>query len=142
MKKNYAYALILFLALFTQSLFAADIEGRWTTIDDKTGQKRSVIALFVRGNTLYGTIVDIYKMPGDTGICQKCPGGFKGKPIKGLRIMWGLKQNGPNSWSGGEILDPKSGKIYNVKIKQNGNRLEVRGFVGISLLGRTQTWVR
>jgi uncharacterized protein (DUF2147 family) len=144
MKKLNAILVFIFSVFFVQSVFAASgIEGRWTTIDDKTGKKRAVVQISVSGNTLSGTIIETYKQPGDTGICDNCPGAFKGKPVKGLRFVWGLQQQGnPNEWAGGKILDPRTGKIYNAKMTLKGNQLEVRGFLGVSLLGRTQTWVR
>lgn len=116
--------------------------GNWTTIDDQTGKKRSVVHLSVSGNTLNGTIVKVYPQPGDTGMCNNCPGAFKGKPVKGLTFLWGLKDEGNGTWSGGQVIDPKTGKIYKAKITVNGNKLNVRAYVGVSLLGRTQTWVR
>jgi uncharacterized protein (DUF2147 family) len=116
--------------------------GTWTTIDDKTGQKRAVVNLTVSGGTLNGTIVKVYPQAGDTGICDKCPGAFKGKPIAGIGFVWGLKDEGNGVWSGGSILDPKSGKVYKAKMTLSGNKLYVRGYVGVSVLGRTQTWVR
>jgi uncharacterized protein (DUF2147 family) len=116
--------------------------GTWTTIDDVTGKKRSVVSLVVSGNTLTGTIMKVYPQPGDTGMCNNCPGAFKGKPVKGLQFLWGLKDDGNGQWSGGHILDPKTGKVYKAKITLEGNKLNVRGYVGFSLLGRTQTWVK
>ncbi len=114
--------------------------GRWVTIDDKTGKKRAVVTISESGGQLSAVIDKVYPQPGDTGICEKCPGGFKGKKIQGLQFMWGLKSEGENEWSGGSILDPKSGKIYRAKVTVQGNKLLVRGYVGISLLGRTQVW--
>lgn len=116
--------------------------GTWTTIDDKTGQKRAVVNISVSGGTLNGSIVKVFPQPGDTGICSKCPGAFKDKKIQGLGIVWGLKDQGNGVWSGGSILDPKTGKIYKAKITVEGNKLYVRGYVGVSMLGRTQVWVR
>lgn len=116
--------------------------GNWTTIDDATGKKRAVVHISVSGGVLTGTIVKIYPQPGDKGTCEKCPDGFKNKPIQGLQILWGLKDEGKGQWSGGKILDPKNGKIYRAKITVDGNKLFVRGYVGVSLLGRTQTWVK
>lgn len=116
--------------------------GKWTTIDDKTGSKRAIVDLTIAGGTLSGVIETVYPAPGDTGICKKCPDGFKDKPIKGLRFVWGLKDKGDGVWDGGYILDPKSGKIYKAKMTIKGNKLYVRGYIGVSLLGRTQEWVR
>lgn len=142
MRLKQAIGMAIFL-LFAHTLLAADgISGRWTTIDEKTGKKRAVVELSVAGNTLSGTIIETYKEAGDTGICSKCPAPFKGKPVQGLRFVWGLKQKSATEWDGGKILDPKTGKIYSAKMTLQGNKLLVRGYMGISLLGRTQTWVR
>lgn len=126
------------------SLAVGSPAGQWTTIDDKTKSARSVVKISERNGQISGTILKVYKQAGDTGICKKCPGNFKNKPIKGLTFMWGLKKTGDRTWSGGQILDPKSGKIYRAKatLSKDGKTLKVRGYVGISLLGRTQTWRR
>ncbi len=116
--------------------------GTWTTIDDKTGKKRAVVRITQSDGKLYGTIEKVYKQPGDVGICSKCPGNFKNKKILGLTFLYGLSKQGKNVWGGGQILDPKTGKIYRAKITLRGNKLYVRGYMGISLLGRTQVWVR
>jgi len=116
--------------------------GTWTTIDEKTGAKRAMVSISVSGGTLNGTIVKVYPQAGDTGICSKCPGAFKGKKIQGLGFVWGLKDQGNGVWSGGSILDPKTGKVYKAKMTLQGNKLLVRGYIGVSVLGRTQTWVR
>ena len=116
--------------------------GKWVTIDDKTGAKRAIVTISESGGVLSGVINKIYPQPGDTGICDKCPGDFKGKKITGLRFLWGLKNEGANEWTGGSILDPKTGKVYRAKITAQGNKLLVRGYLGISLLGRTQVWHR
>lgn len=142
MKRLNTIILFIFSVLFMHTVFASGIEGQWTTVDDVTGKKRAVVNLSVSGDTLSGTIVEEFKQPGDTGICDDCPGNFKGKPIKGLRFVWGLHEVSPNEWEGGKILDPKNGKIYSAKMTLKGDKLEVRGFLGVSLLGRTQTWHR
>lgn len=133
---------VVAVCYFPAVMAAGSPAGSWTTIDDQTGTKRSVVNLSVSNGTLSGTIVKVYPQPGDTGICSKCPGAFKGKKIQGLRFVWGLKDKGNGEWEGGSILDPKTGKIYKVKMTLKGNKLDVRGYVGVSLLGRTQTWVR
>lgn len=116
--------------------------GRWLTVDDKTGQKRAIIELSVNNDTLSGTIIHVYPQPGDTGICLKCPGVLKDKPIQGLRMMWGLKDQGHDVWDHGEILEAKTGKIYHAKLRLKGNKLYVRGHIGLVMLGRTQVWTR
>lgn len=122
--------------------FAASVTGRWTTVDDKTGNKRAVIQLAESGEALTGTIVEVYPQEGDTGICFACPGDFKNKPIRGLQFLWGLKEKEEGKWEGGYILDPKTGKVYRAKLTLKGDKLFVRGFIGFSALGRTQVWMR
>lgn len=142
MRQWKAFLAFLFAVLFVPIALAQSLNGTWTTIDDKTGKKRALIRLNVSANTLSGTIVKIFPQPGDTGICSKCPGGFKNKPIQGLQFVWGLKDKGNGEWEGGHILDPKNGKIYRAKMTLKGNKLYVRGYLGFSMLGRTQVWVR
>jgi len=136
---------VIFMALCLWSVLACAKAptGMWTTYDDKTGKKRSQMKLSLDDNKiLTGRVVRVYPQHGDTGICKACPGEFKDKPIQGLQILWGLTEHETGSWTGGEILDPKSGRIYSVKLIQKGDKLYVRGFLGVSLLGRTQVWKR
>ncbi|MFA5960612.1 MAG: DUF2147 domain-containing protein [Tatlockia sp.] len=132
----------LMATLVVPAVLAQSAAGTWTTIDDKTGQKRAVIRVSESNGQLSGTIVKVYPQPGDTGICSKCPGAFKNKKITGLQILWGLADKGNGVWDGGQILDPKTGQVYRAKMTLQGNKLYVRGYVGISALGRTQVWVR
>jgi uncharacterized protein (DUF2147 family) len=120
-------------------------EGRWRTVDDATGQPKSIVRLWVENGQLIGQIDSIFPQPGKTTnpICDLCPEPFHNKPTKSIHFLWGLKQDG-EEWSGGEVLDPKNGKIYRCKLKVQGDNrsLVIRGFIGISLLGRSQTWER
>jgi uncharacterized protein (DUF2147 family) len=119
--------------------------GTWQQFDDRQGDLRSIIRIEAVDGELVGTIVKTFLRPGepDNPVCDRCPGEFKDKPIVGLRFLWGLKGQG-RAWDGGRVLDPDDGKIYRVKLRlsDDGQRLDVRGFIGISLLGRTQRWVR
>ncbi len=119
-------------------------EGLWTTVSDKTHKPRSVVRLYQHKGKLYGKIVRIYSEKGDKGVCLKCPEPFKNQKIIGLRFLWDLKLIARNQWGKGEILDPKSGRIYRCKmtLSADGKKLDVRGFLGISLFGRTQTWLK
>lgn len=121
--------------LFVPALYAASISGNWVT---KGG--RALVRLNGSGN---GSIVKVLrKKSTDTGKCGKCRGRLKNRPIAGLPIVTGMKKVGNNEWSGGRILDPENGKYYRCKMTLKGNKLYVRGYVGVSLLGRTQTWTR
>lgn len=133
---------LIFMACYTSVALAKPPVGEWTTIDDKTGKKRSEIYISINNNELSGKIIRVYTEKGDTGVCKACPGKFKNQPIQGLNFLWGLKEDKHGGWVDGEILDPKSGKIYRAKLIQRGDKLYVRGYVGLSLLGRTQIWVR
>jgi uncharacterized protein (DUF2147 family) len=119
--------------------------GHWTTIDDKTDKPKSVVEIYeAKDGSLAGRVTEILQSDrGPNPLCDKCSGDRKGKPVKGMVILWGIKQKG-EVWEGGQILDPASGKVYSVKVTpvENGKKLEVRGFMGFSLLGRTQTWNR
>jgi uncharacterized protein (DUF2147 family) len=119
--------------------------GTWTTIDDKTGKPKSVVEIYeTRNGSLAGRVEKVLQSDrGPNPVCDKCSGERKNKPVEGMVILWGIKQDG-DVWDGGKILDPASGKVYSVKVTpiEDGKKLEVRGFMGFSLLGRTQTWVR
>lgn len=143
MKQWKAFLVFLVAVLSTPLALAQSPAGIWNAIDDKTGKKRIVVRIDVSGKTLTGTIIKVYPQPGDTGICGKCPGNFKNKSVIGLQFMWGLKDKGNGVWDGGKILDPKNGKIYRSKLTlQGNNKIYVRGYIGFSVLGRTQVWVR
>ena len=119
--------------------------GVWRSIDDKTRQERSIIRITEENGELKGVVEKIFDQPGDdpAHLCKECKDERKDKPIIGMAILWGLKKD-DDAWAGGEILDPKNGKIYRCKITLSGDgkSLNVRGFIGISLIGRSQTWLR
>jgi uncharacterized protein (DUF2147 family) len=119
--------------------------GVWKSIDDKTRKERSIIRITDVNGEFKGVVEKIFDQPGDdpAHLCKECKDERKDKPIVGMTILWGLKKDG-DGWSGGEILDPKNGKIYRAKmsLSEDGRRLNVRGFIGVSLIGRTQTWWR
>ncbi|MDX2346742.1 MAG: DUF2147 domain-containing protein [Legionella sp.] len=142
MKKKQVFLWSVLAVFYVSSIMAKAPVGDWITIDDKTGKKRSEVHLSLNHDELSGKITRVYAETGDTGICKLCPGAFKNKPIKNLMFIWGLKEHKGGSWGGGEILDPKTGKIYHARMIQKGNKLYVRGYVGLPILGRTQIWER
>lgn len=144
-KGIFTWMALLYLPLVFANSSIPSVEGHWVSKDETTGQPRAVLHLKIDNEVLSGIVVKIYPQPGDTGICSNCPGEFKDKEILGLKIMWDLKQHSPGSWHGGNILDAKTGTIYRVKLmvkENNPNHLFVRGYVGFSLIGRTQVWER
>lgn len=143
--KKPAKLLALLLLALPLSAFAQTPVGTWTTVDDKTQKPKSVVEIYqAKDGSLAGRVTEILQSDrGPNPVCDKCSGDRKDKPVKGMVILWGIKQKG-EVWEGGQILDPASGKIYSVKVtpSTDGKKLEVRGFMGFSLLGRSQTWQR
>lgn len=130
--------------LIAQFAFAgSDIVGKWKTIDDETGKPRSIVSIEQENGEYVGHVEKIFYREGEAPdpICDKCHDEFKDKKVIGLKFLWGFKKN-DDKYEGGKILDPKNGKIYSCRIKvlEDGKVLDVRGFIGISLIGRSQKW--
>lgn len=139
--------LLLALPLTTSLAFAAESPaGRWQTIDDETGKPKSIVEIQQAADgSLSGKVAEILQSDhGPNPVCSECDGDRKNKPITGMTILWDLKPDGQNVWSGGTILDPAKGKTYRSKatLLKGGDKLEVRGYIGIEALGRSQTWIR
>lgn len=125
--------------------FAASPAGLWKTIDDKTGKEKSIVKISESGGVISGSIEKLLdpNVKKDA-VCGECPDDRKGKPIAGLNIMRGLRQSSDDAdvWEGGNILDPKNGKVYKARIKviEGGKKLELRGYLGPFY--RTQVWLK
>lgn len=150
MRKNWvsaAAALALLVSFGTVAAEAADqtAAGVWEQVNEKTGQAQSTITISKSGPAYVGTITSIYPQAGKPAdpVCSKCEGASKNRPIKGLQIINDMQQQG-NDYSGGTILDPESGSVYNatMQLSPDGKHLTVRGYVGIPTFGRSQTWNR
>jgi uncharacterized protein (DUF2147 family) len=134
--------IILICILLCQINFGQSILGKWKTIDDLNGKEKGVVEIFEFKGKIYGKIVEIFEHDKKHLKCEKCNGEDKNKPILGLTIIKGLLKNN-DVYEGGKIVDPKNGKSYHCKISLEGkDKLIVRGFIGISLFGRSQTWIR
>ncbi len=133
------------MSLVGAAASAADLSpvGYWKTIDDDGKTEKSIVQLFMKGDKLHGKILKLLHPDKPNPVCDKCDGAKKDKPIEGMEFLWGLEKD-DDEWSGGTILDPKNGKEYScyVEVIEAGKKLKVRGFMGISLLGRTQYWNR
>lgn len=128
-----------FVALFFATLSYAQIEGKWKTIDDETGQEKSIVEIFKKSDgKYYGKVTQLLIKPAKP-TCVDCKDDRKNKPILGMEVVRGLKKDG-NEFTGGTITDPKTGKTYKCTITRAGDKLNVRGYVGFSLIGRSQTW--
>ncbi|KAB0661030.1 DUF2147 domain-containing protein [Acinetobacter baumannii] len=138
---------ILFLTMISSFSFAQDITGLWQSIDDKTGAPKGIVEIRQEANGTYtGKVVKITPRTGyvPKEICVDCPAPYTNKPIIGLDVVTGLKHSEGLNYTSGRILDPNTGKIYSMKAKlsANGKRLHLRGYLGISALGRNQIWIR
>ncbi len=117
--------------------------GLWRTVDDKTGQPKGEVRIFSRDGSLFGQIERVFDSKDAASRCDECRDERRGQKIEGLLILRGMKLvNG--EYRGGDILDPDTGRVYQCRMKltDGGQKLAVRGFLGVSLLGRTQTWTR
>ncbi len=141
MKSLFAAALLL----PTLALAQTTPVGLWKTIDDDGKTAKSLVRISEQGGTLVGSIDKLLdpNAPADSK-CDKCTDDRKDKPVLGLQIIRGVKPDGDGVWGHGEILDPNNGKTYRTRLKpvDGGKKLEVRGYIGAPLFGRTQTWVR
>ena len=139
----------LVLSLASVTAFSATIEGFWHSIDDRTGEQLSIVEIRKGADGRYhGKIAYRYPVPGGAALinCTKCPPPYTNQPILGLEIFSGFKEDPDkrNAYVDGKVLEPKSGKIYKGKanLSADGKRLRLRGYMGVSALGRTVVWLR
>ncbi|RZJ65256.1 MAG: DUF2147 domain-containing protein [Flavobacterium sp.] len=116
--------------------------GKWKTIDDETGKAIAIVDIYENGGKVYGKVIDIFNAVDKKRVCVNCSGSDKNKPLLGLTVIKGLTKEG-SEYTNGKILDPKHGRLYKCYITLEGNdKLKVRGYIGVSLIGRTQYWYR
>ncbi len=143
MKKKLLAALLL--AGVGTAWAQATPAGLWKTIDDKTNAEKSLVRITDNGGVFSGKIEKILTDKPDAK-CTECTDERKGQPVQGMTILRGIKPDAAekSTWIGGDILDPNDGKIYKVllKLADGGKKLDVRGYIGMPMLGRTQTWLR
>lgn len=129
--------------LMAGAALAADpAVGRWKTIDDETGQAKSIVEISQNANgTLSGRIVELLNPSRPNPTCDKCKDDRKGQPITGMEIIRGMKPDG-DAYSGGTILKPDEGKVYKSKMEliEGGSKLEVSGCV--AFICKSQVWLR
>lgn len=133
------------LQIQAQEYKADDVLGKWNTIDDETGRKKSIVELYKEGDKLYGKVVKLFRLPDEDPdpVCDKCDEDDPryNKKVLGMVILEGLEWDG-EEWDDGTIMDPKNGKVYSCKLWLKDGELQVRGYIGFSLIGRSQTWIR
>ena len=117
--------------------------GVWKTIDDSSGEAKSYVTIFEENGKLSGKVTQILDPAKQDNICDQCKGDLKDQKVQGMTILWGMEKQG-SKYDDGKIVDPESGKVYsaNMKVLESGQKLEVRGYIGFSLIGRSQTWER
>ena len=138
-------AALLLSAVAGTALAQSTPAGLWKTIDDETKAEKSLVRITESGGVFTGKIDKILTDKQDAK-CVECTDERKDQPVLGMTILRNIKPDGDDkgTWVGGDILDPNNGKVYKVRIKtaDGGKKLEVRGYIGAPILGRTQTWLR
>ena len=135
----------LLLAATGAVMAQATPAGLWKTIDDDTKAEKSLVRVTEANGVYTGKVEKILTEKTDAK-CTECTDARKDQPVQGMVILRDIKldPDDKTQWIGGDILDPNNGKVYKVRIKSadGGKKLEVRGYIGAPLLGRTQTWTR
>ena len=143
MKKFIAASLLAFVAGAVMA--QATPAGLWKTIDDETKAEKSLVRITESDGVFTGKVEKILTAKTDAK-CTECTDARKDQPVQGMTILRGIKpvSGEAGSYEGGDILDPNNGKVYkvNLKLVDDGKKLDVRGYIGMPLLGRTQTWLR
>lgn len=120
--------------------------GLWKTIDDETKVEKSLVRVSDAGGVFSAVIEKLLDPAKADAKCDKCSDERKDKPVMGMTILRNVKHSSSDAelWDGGDILDPNNGKVYKVRLKpvDGGKKMEVRGYIGMPMLGRTQTWIR
>ncbi len=115
--------------------------GHWQVMNSD-GSPGGKVDTYLADGKLFGRVTEV--RPGRTpkDVCDKCSGEYKNQLILGMVIMRNFHPEG-DDWVDGSVVDPENGKEYKGKIWAMGkDSLKMRGYVGISLLGRTETWSR
>ncbi|RZJ70181.1 DUF2147 domain-containing protein [Flavobacterium sp.] len=140
MKNLLSLIALVFLTSFTSP--NASVVGKWKTIDDETGKAVSIVEIYESGGKVYGKVHEILNPANRNRVCSNCSGSDKNKPILGMVVIKGLVKDG-TEYNGGKVLDPKNGKLYKCYITlESADKLKVRGYIGVSLIGRSQYWYR
>jgi len=138
-------AFLVFMGLCTASRAGAPPtpEGLWKTYDDRTGEARALVRIYRQDQGLFGRIETSFGPGESEARCDACTDERKDQPIVGLLILRNLKPD-EDGFAGGDILDPESGSVYRctLRLEDEGRKLIVRGYIGLSLFGRSQSWLR
>lgn len=140
MKKQFIITIILLLGAL-QAFSQSSIYGQWKTIDDKTGEAKSIVEISEKGGKAFGKVIKIFDPNKQDAVCSECDknDSRKDQKILGMEILRNMEKKG-NEWTNGRILDPNNGSEYKCTMRLENGKLHVRGYIGFSLLGRTQIW--
>ena len=143
--RGFAWSVVLAGLLVVGGAGAREVDspvGRWQTYDDRTHAPRGIIRIFEKDGKMFGRI----ESDGDRSLCHACPDERKNQPVNGLVIIRNMERGraDPLAWEGGDVLDPETGHLYRLRMRLDGSgsSLEVHGYIGVSLIGRSQTWAR
>ncbi|MCC6815342.1 MAG: DUF2147 domain-containing protein [Saprospiraceae bacterium] len=118
-----------------------NVLGKWKTIDDTNGKAKSIVEIYLKDGKLFAKVIELLEAA-TTKVCNHCPGEKAGKSLMQMDIIWNMTAS-ESDWDGGQIVDPKNGKVYSCIISlESVDKLKVRGYFGLSLIGRTQYWYR
>jgi uncharacterized protein (DUF2147 family) len=134
------------LAATGAAMAQASPAGLWRTIDDDGKTEKSLVRISEAGGVFSGKIEKVTDPAKANAVCEACTDERKDKPVVGMTILRNIRQSAADKelWEGGDVLDPNNGKVYKARLKpvEGGKKLEMRGYVGAPLFGRTQTWIR
>ena len=131
----------IFSFLFTLTATSQSILGKWRTVDDKTGEEKSVVEIYEKNGKVFGKIIEIFDASKRDLPCKFCEGDDYNKPILGLNIIKEMEKVDNNLYKEGSITDPQDGKTYTCRLKlKDKDTLQVRGY--IAFFYATQYWKR
>ncbi len=140
-----AFAIVSALSQSSALAQEAPVAGLWKNIDDRSGKPRGLIRIVEVDGELVGRIEQVFPEPGEdpSPSCARCSGTLKDQPLVGLPILRGFRRDGAG-YGDGTILDPENGQTYRCRIAlaEGGRKLDVRGYIGVPWLGRSQVWLR
>jgi uncharacterized protein (DUF2147 family) len=134
----------LTLILFCSTFHGQSVLGKWQTIDDETGKKKSIVEIYEMNGKLYGKVIQLFRTPDQdqNPTCEKCDDDRKDQLVLGMDVIRDMTlQDG--YYKSGTICDPNNGKVYRCEMWLSAgdpNKLELRGYWGF--IYRTQTWIR
>ena len=135
--------LVLLTYMLSSLAQAQSPAGVWKTVDDATGKEKAIIRITEAGGVFTGKVEKLLDPTKQDSKCDECTDSRKGQPVLGMTIIRNIKK-GESHWDGGDILDAANGKVYRARLtlSEDNKKLDVKGYIGAPLFGRTQTWTR